>query len=86
MSKAIFLYKNHRGETELRKVSQVRLELIKNPGFGYQPGWFLSGWDIARQAKRSFALSNIVIDDDVKFGKEGQINTGWAISIHDGEF
>jgi hypothetical protein len=87
MSKAVFVYKNHKGIVETRRVSQVRLELISNPGYGYQPGWFLSGYDEARKAHRSFALANIVLDDDSRFGSPvGNIGSGWAIPIHDGDF
>jgi len=31
-----------------------------NPGFDYEPGWFLSGFDTHKQARRSFALTNIM--------------------------
>ena len=56
----IFAYKNHRGEISERRVHIHCLEYIMNPGFDYEPGWFLSGFDEHKQARRSFALTNIV--------------------------
>ena len=59
-----FIYKNHKGETELRHVICNKLEWIEKSGFDYQPGWFLSGWDTDRDSPdnyRSFALTHIVL-------------------------
>lgn len=56
-----FRYINHRGKEEQRKVSLEAIEFHQNPGYGYQPGWFVSGWDHDRQGRRSFALSRIVM-------------------------
>lgn len=58
-----FYYKNHRGEVAERRVEVDSLEFVTNPGFGYQPGWFLSGHDLDKDARRSFALSHIQSGD-----------------------
>lgn len=55
-----FEYKNYRGEIATRTVHVYCLEYRQTPGFGYEPGWFLSGFDVDRQAMRSFALENII--------------------------
>lgn len=56
---ATFNYKNHRGEIALRTVEVQSLDFLYNPGFGYQPGWFLSGICQDKGERRSFALSHI---------------------------
>lgn len=60
----VFTYRNHRGELRQRQIIPDSLEWLSAPGFGYQPGWFLSGRDIGKDARRSFALSHIVLNDD----------------------
>ena len=65
-----FFYKNHRGEVAERTVEIDSLEWINNPGYDYQPGWFLSGLDVDRNARRSFALTHIILaesENDRKF-------------------
>lgn len=64
-----FLYKNHKGEKALRIVHDVSIEYIPTPGFDYQPGWFLSGICQTKMARRSFALTHIVIPQDGRFYK-----------------
>lgn len=63
-----FFYKNHRGEVSERFVFLDSLEWVNNPGYDYQPGWFLSGIDKDRGARRSFALTHIVLppEQDVR--------------------
>ncbi|RUX60136.1 hypothetical protein [Mesorhizobium sp. M7A.F.Ca.CA.002.12.1.1] len=61
---AQFTYLNHRGETSKRTVDIDSIEFHRNPGYGYQPGWFISGFDHHRVARRSFALSRIAIPED----------------------
>lgn len=58
-----FEYKNHRGEVTQREIILDALEWINAPGFYYQPGWFLSGFDCDKQARRSFALCNIILPE-----------------------
>lgn len=58
-----FNYKNHRGVVAERHVRNPRLQFEYKPGFGYQPGWFLHGFDLDKQAPRSFALSHIILPD-----------------------
>ena len=66
-----FEYKNHRGEVTQREIIPDSLEWIDNPGYNYQPGWFLSGFDFDKQARRSFALCNIILPkaDERRFYK-----------------
>lgn len=58
-----FKYLNHRGSTGMREVLFESIQYIREPGYGYGPGWFISGYDLHRKARRSFALANIVFDD-----------------------
>lgn len=52
-----FEYTNYKGETEERDVDVTSIDYISNPGFGYEPGWFLTGRDRERNgAVRSFRL------------------------------
>lgn len=66
-----FRYKNHRGEISDRQIIPDALEWISYPGYNYQPGWFLSGMDLDRKQRRSFALSHIILPegDERKFFK-----------------
>lgn len=57
-----FNYLNHRGELKRRRVLPLSLDFQKNPGYGYQPGWFLTGWCQDKKATRSFALSRIQLN------------------------
>ena len=59
-----FRYRNHRGELATRIVDVDSIEFIREPGFGYQSGWFVSGIDQAKNFRRSFALSHIVMDNE----------------------
>lgn len=69
-----FKYRNYRGEVSLRTVTADAIEFLRNPGFDYQPGWFLSGWDEDKNARRSFSLSHIICDDpSVNIAKSLQI-------------
>jgi hypothetical protein len=56
-----FIYRNYKGRTSLRRVRVDSIEWISHPGFDYQPGWFLSGIDLEKDARRSFALSSITL-------------------------
>ncbi len=58
-----FTYTNHRGEVAERNVVFESLDYITQPGYAYPPGWFLTGLDLDRNARRSFALQNIIIPD-----------------------
>lgn len=60
-----FKYKTHRGTIENRSLAgPITLEFQFNPGFGYQPGWAISGSCPEREgAKRSFFLTNIVFPE-----------------------
>ena len=57
-----FKYLNHRGEVRERTVTPDSIEFVRDPGFDYQPGWFLSGYDHDKQARRSFALNRIIVE------------------------
>ena len=58
-----FQYKNHRGEIAEREVEFIGLIYVRNPGYGYQPGWFLHGICQKKQEVRSFALTHIILPD-----------------------
>lgn len=59
---ARFEYTNHRGETETRNVIFESLDYGRNEWYpDYQ--WFLSGFCLDRQSRRSFALSKIKLED-----------------------
>lgn len=64
-----FEYKNHRGQIEVRDVDVITLafDFISHPNFGYQPGWFIGGWDYSRgrtgNVYRSFMLNNVILPD-----------------------
>jgi len=64
---ATFQYKNHRGEIAIRSVAVDAIEFIREPGYNYQPGWFISGICQDRMQRRSFALSHIVISPGEKY-------------------
>lgn len=66
-----FTYRNHKGAIEQRSIIPDALEWINDPGYNYQPGWFLSGRCTERKQRRSFALANIVLPpaDERKFFK-----------------
>lgn len=63
MREVSFAYRNHRGELETRRVVPEAIEFHANPGYNYQPGWFLTGYDLDRQAVRSFALSHMILEE-----------------------
>lgn len=58
-----FKYLNHRGEVAERRVAVKGLEFCYNPNYGYQPGWFLRGFCMDKQADRSFALNRIELPE-----------------------
>ena len=64
-----FTYRNHRGQIEQRRVDVDSIEYIRDPGFHYQPGWFLSGKDLDRDARRSFALTHIILPEHTPYYK-----------------
>ncbi len=75
-----FTYTNYKGETEDREVIPVKLEYLKEPGFGYEPGWFLTCLDPSRKKDgdpgfRSFRIGSAMkpIDDVVEIGSLKQI-------------
>ena len=62
-----FTYTNHRGETRQRTIHPFGIEYLKTPGYGYEPGWFVRGFDPEKKAVRSFALINIHTNDQSLF-------------------
>lgn len=60
-----FDYLNHKGETRRRRITPDAIEFLAAPSFGYQPGWFLSGHDLDKNARRSFKLDRIVFDENM---------------------
>lgn len=61
---AKFKYRNHKGVIEERLVDVDAVEYIRDPGYSYQPGWFISGYCYTKKARRSFAIVNIVLNED----------------------
>jgi hypothetical protein len=62
MTKTIsFKYRSHRGVVEDRTIDVETIEWLAKPGYDYQPGWFISGRCHDRGARRSFALSHVVL-------------------------
>lgn len=43
-----FVYTNYKGETEERDIDVLEITYMSKPGFGYEPGWFLTGRDRGR--------------------------------------
>lgn len=62
-----FDYKNHRGETRPRTIQFIGIIFLKDPGYGYQPGWFVHGVCEDKNEVRSFALCNILLPDGGKY-------------------
>jgi hypothetical protein len=63
MTVVTFRYLNYKGEESDRTIADPVLEYHSHPGFGYQPGWFISGYDASRDARRSFALTHIILPE-----------------------
>lgn len=57
-----FFYTNHRGMSNMRRVRTIAIEHLSEPGFGYEPGWFLRAFDLDKNAERSFELARIPPD------------------------
>lgn len=57
-----FDYCNHKGVCRKRTVDVTSIDFHSKPGFGYEPGWFLTGIDQDKRQVRSFAVCNIVIE------------------------
>lgn len=64
MKLVTFKYKNHRGEIAMRRVvpDALTYRATPVPEYGHEPGWYLSGFDLDKSARRSFALTNIIVD------------------------
>lgn len=72
MHEVKFLYVNHKGQRRMRRVGgALSLDFQRSPGYGHQPGWFLSGMDLDKNEPRSFALSHIVLN---AVGSVGQLD------------
>lgn len=61
-----FRYKNYRGEISNRRVAFTDLVFMTEPGFDYQPGWFVGGYDLDRKERRTFALTSIILPTEMK--------------------
>lgn len=59
-----FRYKNYKGEIKPRRVYVSSVDYIVAPGHNYESGWFITGFDLDKKARRSFALTNIILDGD----------------------
>ena len=60
-----FIYTNHKGNKRRRTITVDSIEFHRKPGYGYQPGWFVSGIDMEKRLRRSFALSHIEVEDSL---------------------
>ncbi len=58
-----FRYTNHRGETADREIIVESLDYLRAPGFDYEPGWFITGFDGEKNVRRSFSLDRIKLDN-----------------------
>lgn len=76
-----FQYRNYKGILSERRVIVDSIEFLRNPGYDYQPGWFLSGYDLDKKNRRSFALTHIVLE----VGKPSGITLKIAEQIIHGE-
>lgn len=61
-----FEYMNHNGKRSMRTIDVDRVEFCMEPGFGYQPGWAVSGRCHEKNARRTFFLSRIVFPEPEK--------------------
>jgi predicted DNA-binding transcriptional regulator YafY len=59
-----FVYKNHRGDIRERVIIPDAIEFISVSNFGYQPGWYLSGYCMDKCARRSFNLAHIIFPEN----------------------
>lgn len=71
-----FKYLNHAGKVADRKVDVDALEFFFEPMWGYQPGWFISGLDQDKMARRSFALNRIIFPEADKAQRILQFKLG----------
>lgn len=58
-----FNYRNHREEIAKRSIIPTHVAWLDNDGireYGYEPGLFLSGYDLDKQAYRSFRFDRII--------------------------
>lgn len=53
-----FTYKNYRGETSVRLVRPITIAFGQN-GFHPEPQWLMHGWDLNKDAERTFAMKDI---------------------------
>ena len=58
MNSVTFTYKNHRGETSVRLVCPIMIAFGSNE-YHPDPQWLLHGWDIQKEAERTYAMKNI---------------------------
>ena len=59
MSPLEFIYKNHAGETALRRVIPGRI-WWGTTDYYPEAQWLLTAYDLDRQAERTFALTSII--------------------------
>lgn len=65
MQAITFKYRNHRGEIQDRTIIPDAVEFIwrHNSKYHNQPGWYISGFDVDKNARRSFPLTSIVLPE-----------------------
>lgn len=75
-----FSYRNHRQEVNERDVTLLSIMYLEKPGYGYEPGWFLVGYDHDRADERVFKFENIIPagDRDILVDEFGEDKSGPA--------
>lgn len=65
MQAITFKYRNHRGGIQDRTIIPDAVEFIwrHNPRYANQPGWYISGFDVDKKARRSFPFTSIVLPE-----------------------
>lgn len=71
-----FTYKNYRGEISVRLVRPIMISFGAT-GFHPEPQWLLHGWDINKDAERTFAMKDIKDWD-------ARPHRGWDEGEHEG--
>src|SRR5690242_4329685 len=63
-----FVYTNYKNETAERDVEVLSIDFLTNPGFGYAPGWFITGRDRDRKGDvRSFRIDERMLPTEADF-------------------
>lgn len=63
-----FKYRNHREEIADRVIipDSLHFDPQYHEDYNHHPGWFISGMDMNKHARRSFAMTNIIVPEGQK--------------------